>query len=470
MKKVIPLFLAFLLIASQAFAGGIFGGGSGGGAPSGAAGGDLTGTYPDPTVKTSVSLTTPVIGAATGTSLRLSGTAAGALAVGTITTPATIFQVAETITTSPRGIMSSQHSTSTDGARLHLRKSRGTNASPTTIVTGDTLGKVVATGYEGTSYVEMGELAFESLGTVATGRVAEQLSLSLGTDAATSVLSRALQINTGTGGATKTSFYNLYTSASVFESLDIDWQTSTNVAVIRTATTGGTARRLVLRYGNSAVDAVSVGTSSIGTASTLGVTFFSTSGANAVTASTAGRVQFGNGASTSATTGTHITANVMEGFAPTATNDTVWESLVVSPTWAQSANNSTGAMYAAFINPTINLSTGGTKSSAWDALRIAVVETANPTGTKNLIHALAGSAGTTEIFSVSNAGAIATASTFTSSATADIGWAVVTGSNTACNTTCTSACVFGFDTALGTTDVVACTSALADVCLCAGAS
>lgn len=51
-----------------------------------------------------------------------------------------------------------------------------------------------------------------------------------------------------------------------------------------------------------------------------------------------------------------------------------------------------------------------------------------------------------------------------------IGWTVKTGANTACNTTCPaiSGCVFGFDTGLGGSDVVACTDATADTCICAG--
>jgi signal peptide peptidase SppA len=49
-----------------------------------------------------------------------------------------------------------------------------------------------------------------------------------------------------------------------------------------------------------------------------------------------------------------------------------------------------------------------------------------------------------------------------------MGWTLVSGANTACNTTCTHACVFGQDTA--TYALVACTDATADICLCAGAN
>ena len=52
----------------------------------------------------------------------------------------------------------------------------------------------------------------------------------------------------------------------------------------------------------------------------------------------------------------------------------------------------------------------------------------------------------------------------------DMGWAVVAGANTACTTTCTSACVFGVNTAATEADIVDCADATADECLCAGGS
>ena len=58
----------------------------------------------------------------------------------------------------------------------------------------------------------------------------------------------------------------------------------------------------------------------------------------------------------------------------------------------------------------------------------------------------------------------------TCTATGDIGWSVVAGANTACNTTCTNACVFGVNTAATEADIVDCADATADECLCAGAS
>lgn len=58
----------------------------------------------------------------------------------------------------------------------------------------------------------------------------------------------------------------------------------------------------------------------------------------------------------------------------------------------------------------------------------------------------------------------------TSSATNDFGWAIVAAGNQACNTTCTHACVVGFDDGAADAEtMVGCTDATADKCLCAGA-
>jgi hypothetical protein len=59
---------------------------------------------------------------------------------------------------------------------------------------------------------------------------------------------------------------------------------------------------------------------------------------------------------------------------------------------------------------------------------------------------------------------------FTSTAN-DMGWTINSGADTACTTTCTSACIVGFDNGAADAEaLVSCASATADVCLCAGAS
>lgn len=81
-----------------------------------------------------------------------------------------------------------------------------------------------------------------------------------------------------------------------------------------------------------------------------------------------------------------------------------------------------------------------------------------------------GGGGAIALLDIEDNGDTATfATTITSSRTTDIGWSVVAAANQACNTTCTSACVTGIDT-LGTGGFLACTTATADFCLCAGAS
>lgn len=80
-----------------------------------------------------------------------------------------------------------------------------------------------------------------------------------------------------------------------------------------------------------------------------------------------------------------------------------------------------------------------------------------------------GSATLASVLKLDNAKKATFTGQLVSSAAADLGWTPVNAANQACNTTCTSACVFGMNTgALG--NFVSCSDATADTCICAGAS
>lgn len=115
------------------------------------------------------------------------------LGINTGTTPAAaVLQVVDTGTSNPRGIFGDQYNTGTNSAQFNLRKARGTFASPTTIVTGDVLGRVLAWGYDGANFIESANLRFLSTGTVAATRVPSQAEIWTGTDALPTVLTRAV--------------------------------------------------------------------------------------------------------------------------------------------------------------------------------------------------------------------------------------------------------------------------------------
>ncbi|MHB8084286.1 MAG: hypothetical protein ACYDHZ_00470 [Dehalococcoidia bacterium] len=133
-------------------------------------------------------------------------TVAGQLAVGPVAfTPPTgvPLTVGETVTSSPRGIMSWQASNdATSGARLHLRKDRGTVVgTPAAVLTGDNLGRLVSSGYVGTNngYLEMASILFSAEGTVSdgagVGRLPTNIQFYTATDAAPSVLTERMRIN-----------------------------------------------------------------------------------------------------------------------------------------------------------------------------------------------------------------------------------------------------------------------------------
>ena len=112
-----------------------------------------------------------------------------------ITEPLTHLHVADTSILSPRGVLSSQHSDSTDGARYGLMKSRGTPTSPTTVLTEDMLGRLRFHGFDGTNYLEMGSINVGVSGTVAATRVPTFISFSTATDATPSVLTERMRID-----------------------------------------------------------------------------------------------------------------------------------------------------------------------------------------------------------------------------------------------------------------------------------
>lgn len=110
-------------------------------------------------------------------------------------TPPTAFTVGDTSSSTPRGLMSWQASNDTASAHLHMRKSRGTFATPTTIVSGDVLGRVVFGGYDGSAYNESGYIRATSTGTIAGTRVPSKLEFFTSTDASPSVATLALTLN-----------------------------------------------------------------------------------------------------------------------------------------------------------------------------------------------------------------------------------------------------------------------------------
>lgn len=172
--------------------------------------------------------------------------------------------------------------------------------------------------------------------------------------------------------------YNTRTDASNYELFEMNWAAISNTLLIRTKASGtGTRRSISFGYSDASTDALVI-PSGQGSAVLVGVgTRSSFSDA---------RLRVGVQSNTTLSSGTAYDFFVDGGAAPSST--------------------STMAYYPVYIKPTINYSAGTPGSGSYEALKIAVTETALPTGTNYLIRASAGASGTTDKFYVLNSGTV----------------------------------------------------------------
>ena len=177
------------------------------------------------------------------------------------TAPLTSMTVKETSTASPRGILSMQFSSDSSSARVGFAKARGTIAAPTTVVTGDILGRLLFRGYDGANFLEMGSIECKAVGTIGTGRVPTSFVISTATDAATSVLTTRMTIDQsgniflGDGGTTNYAQFDSLGNLTLHGSAALPSGTAnTGIANTWTAQQRGSVGALTASSGNVAVD------------------------------------------------------------------------------------------------------------------------------------------------------------------------------------------------------------------------
>ena len=184
----------------------------------------------------------------------------------------------------------------------------------------------------------------------------------------------AINLATGTGA------FRAYNTADEFlnyERFEMGWGLVTsNVFGIRANKGGsGTNRAVSIMLSGSSGAAINI------TGATNGGLTLNSNGASS--AITLGQTIVGSSSSAiSSTSGNNINLNILNNFAPTSTSTAVAIPLRVAPI--------------------INYSAGTPGAGSYEALKISVTETALPTGTNYLIRASAGSAGTTDLFTVTN--------------------------------------------------------------------
>lgn len=252
--------------------------------------------------------------------------------------------------------------------------------------------------------------------TIASGQLSfgAPSDLSLFRDAANTLAQR-----NGTN-AQQSNLYNTFTDASNYERLELQWGLAANIATILTNAAGTGLFDRELKVGSR--DSATVASYIRFVPGSRSIDFHSLSTISSnVAATTGGITNSFNfvGAGRTATSGTAAGLQLTQSWVPTA----------ASTMLAQGMS----------INPTINYAGGG--AGSYEALNIAVIETALPTGTNYMIRAGGGAAGTTDRF-------------YVKAGNAGVGTQVAANQATAptCTTNCgTSPSVVGSDTAMEVT-------------------
>lgn len=151
-------------------------------------------------------ITRPANGAlavVTNSAERMRINSSGNVGIGT-TTPDANLEVSGTATQ----LQVTRYSTDTSASVLGIRKSRGTEASPTIIVSGDNLGQINFQGYDGAGFVNAGQIIVESDGTPGVNDMPGRMIFRLSPDGSATVVTQAsitaaglFSFNSGYGSA-----------------------------------------------------------------------------------------------------------------------------------------------------------------------------------------------------------------------------------------------------------------------------
>jgi hypothetical protein len=100
----------------------------------------------------------------------------GKVGIGLIA-PAVELHVAETSTSTYRGVSFDQYNNGTQSSKIYFRKARGSAASPAVIVSGDLLSNLTSAAYDGSNWVDSASIRVTSVGTISTGIIASKMEL-----------------------------------------------------------------------------------------------------------------------------------------------------------------------------------------------------------------------------------------------------------------------------------------------------